>query len=89
MITALVTPSPTPKSATNKSTTLTTTKNPTMKHAPAETDKDHGKDTKKFAQLPAKTQELEVLHHEAEKSTGQARVALDKLIEEQSKQKDS
>lgn len=67
----------------------TTIKNQTMKQAPPETDKDHGQDSKKFAQLPAKTQELEVLQHEAEKSTGQARVALDKLIEEKSKQKAS
>ena len=60
-----------------------------MKHTPPEAEKDHGRDARKFAQLPAKTKELELLQHEAEKSTGQARVALDKLIEEKSKQKAS
>jgi hypothetical protein len=59
-----------------------------MKQPPPATEKDHGRDANKFAQLPAKTKELELLQHEAEKSTGQARVALDRLIEEKSKQKD-
>lgn len=58
-----------------------------MKQSPPENEKDHGRDTKKFARLPAQTKELELLQHEAEKSTGSARVALDKLIEEKSKQK--
>lgn len=60
-----------------------------MKQLPPETEKDHGPDARKFAQLPAKTRELELLQHAAEKSTGQDRVALNKLIEEKSKQKDS
>lgn len=60
-----------------------------MKKAPPETDKDHGRDATKFAELPAKTKELELLQHKAEKSTGQDRVALDKLIEEKSEEKDS
>jgi hypothetical protein len=57
-----------------------------MKQAPAETEKDHGRDTRKFAQLPAKTKELELLQEEAEKSTGQVSVVLHKLIQEKSKQ---
>lgn len=60
-----------------------------MKHAPPETEKDHGRDTRKFAQLPAKTKELELLQHEVEKSTGQASVALNKLIQEKLQQRDS
>lgn len=60
-----------------------------MKPASPDTEKDHGRDTKKFAQLPAKTKELELLQHEAEQSTGPARVALEKLIAEKSKQNDS
>ena len=60
-----------------------------MKPATLETEKDHGRDTEKFAQLPAKTKELELLQHEAETSTGQASVVLHKLIQEKSKQRDS
>lgn len=60
-----------------------------MKQEPPKTEKDHGRDSKKFAQLPAKTKELELLQHEAEKSTGQASVVLHKLIQEKSKQRDS
>jgi hypothetical protein len=60
-----------------------------MKQTTPETEKDHGRDTKRFAQLPAKTKELELLQHEAEKSTGQASVALNKLIQEKLKQRDS
>ncbi len=60
-----------------------------MKQAPPETEKDHGRDTRKFAQLPAKTKQLELLLHEAETSTGQASVVLNKLIQEKLKQKDS
>jgi len=60
-----------------------------MKPAPSETEKDHGRDASKFAQLPTKTKELELLQHEAEQATGPARVALRKLIEEKTKQKDA
>ena len=58
----------------------------TMNQVPPENEKDHGRDTKKFAQLPAKTKELELLQHEAEKSTGPASVVLNELIREKSKQ---
>lgn len=56
-----------------------------MKTTPPETAKNHGRDTKKFAQLPAKTKELELLQHQAEQATGGERVVLNKLIQEKSK----
>ena len=61
----------------------------TMKRIPPETEKDHGRDTKKFAQLPAKTKELELLQHEAEQSTGPASVVLNELIRQKSQRGDS
>ena len=57
-----------------------------MKPVPSETEKDHGKDLKTFEQLPAKTKELELLQHQAEKSTGQESVVLHKMIREKSRQ---
>jgi len=60
-----------------------------LKQAGCETEKDHGRDTKKFVQLPVKTKELEILRDEAEKSTGQANIELNRLIQEKSKRRDS
>jgi hypothetical protein len=56
-----------------------------MKPEPQETEKDFGKDMKTFEQLPAKTKELEPLKDQAEKSTGQERVDLNKVIREKSR----
>lgn len=39
-----------------------------------------------FEQLPAKTKELNLLHHRAEKATGQESVALNAAIREKAKQ---
>ena len=56
-----------------------------MKTRVRETEKDLGKDLKTFDHLPSKTKELEILQHQAEKSTGQENLALHKLIKEKSK----
>ena len=56
-----------------------------MNPEPPVREKDFGKDLKTFEQLPAKTKELEMLQDQAEKSTGQEGVALDKLIRDKSK----
>jgi len=58
----------------------------TMKPKPQETKKDAGKDLKTFNQLRAKTNELLVLGDQAAKATGQERVALNKTIQEESKE---
>jgi len=57
-----------------------------MKQEPSQTEKEFGKDMKTFEQLPLTTKELELLQHQAEKATGQARVALDTAIREKAKQ---
>ena len=44
-----------------------------------------GKILKTFKELPARTQELELLQHQAEKATGQESVALDKAIREKAR----
>ena len=57
-----------------------------MKPEPKKTEKDFGKDLKTFERLPAKTKELELLKDQAEKTTGQESVTLDKKIRIKSKQ---
>ena len=49
------------------------------------TEKEFGKDLKTFEQLPARTKELELLQHLAEKAIGQERVALDAAIRDKAK----
>ena len=56
-----------------------------MKLKPPSTEKDHGKDLKTHEQLPAKTKELELLQHQAEKATGLESLALNEKIREKSK----
>jgi len=51
-----------------------------------ETEKDFGEDLKTFEELPARTKELELLQHQAEKATGEASVALNAAIREKAKQ---
>ena len=57
-----------------------------MKQESSQTEKEFGRDLKTFEQLPARTKELELLQHQAEKATGQERVALDTAIREKAKQ---
>ena len=57
-----------------------------MKQDSPQTEKDFGKDMKTFEQLPARTKELELLQHQAEKATGQEGVALNAEIREKAKQ---
>jgi len=57
-----------------------------MKPRAPQSEKEFGKDMKTFEQLPLRTKELELLQHQAEKATGQARVALDTVIREKAKQ---
>ena len=57
-----------------------------MKNKSPESEPDFGKDLKTFEQLPAKTKELEILQHHAEKATGQESIALHKTIREKAKQ---
>ena len=56
-----------------------------MKPAPPATENDFSKDLKTFEQLPAKTKELDLLKDQAEKSTGQESVVLNKMIRDKSK----
>ena len=51
-----------------------------MKPEPPETEKKLGKDLETFAALPAKTQELETLQDQAQKSIGPEKAAVDKEI---------
>ena len=57
-----------------------------MKQQLPQSEKEFGKDLKTFEQLPARTRELELLHHQAEKATGQESIVLDKAIHEKAKQ---
>lgn len=59
-----------------------------MNPPPPETEKDLGKDLQTHAELPAKTKELELLQHHADKATGHETIALNKIIAEKSKAKD-
>lgn len=59
-----------------------------MKTPPPETEKDLGKDLQTHEELPAKTKELELLQHHADKATGKETLALNKIIAEKSKTKD-
>lgn len=63
-------------------------KTPNLKSPPPETEKDLGKDLQTHEELPAKTKELELLQHQAEKATGKETIALNKIIAEKSKTKD-
>ena len=56
-----------------------------MKPEPRKTEKDFGKDLKALEQLPARTKELLVLQDQAEKSTGQEKVDLQKTTRDKSK----
>jgi len=47
-------------------------------------DKDFRKDQKALAQIPAKTKELLTLQDQAEKSTGQEKIDLEKIAREKS-----
>ncbi|MEY4917016.1 MAG: hypothetical protein RL616_929 [Verrucomicrobiota bacterium] len=58
-----------------------------MKSLPPKTEKDLSKDLMTHARLPAKTKELELLQHHAEKATGKESIALNKIIAEKSKVK--
>ncbi len=51
-----------------------------MPSEPPKAEKDLVRDLKAFEQLPAKNRELELLKDQAEKTTGQESVALDKVI---------
>ena len=62
-----------------------TIKPPNMKPEPKETEKDLGEDLKTHEQLPAKTKELLLLQDQAEKSTGQENVDLNKMIRDKPK----
>ncbi len=55
-----------------------------MKPATPSSEKDFGKDMKTFEQLPTKTKELELLKDQAEKSTGQENLAINKKIRDKS-----
>jgi hypothetical protein len=57
-----------------------------MKPGPPKTAKNPGKDLQRFARLPAKTKELELIKDQAEKTTGQEGVKLDELIREKAGQ---
>ncbi len=57
-----------------------------MDSTPTETEKKLGKDLETFEALPVKTQELESLQDQAEKSTGAKKVALHKEIQHKSDQ---
>lgn len=57
-----------------------------MDPTPTETEKKLGKDLETFEALPVKTQELEALQDQAEKSTGAKKAALDKEIQHKSNQ---
>ena len=57
-----------------------------MKTAPQSTENDLGQDLKTHEALPAKTKELELLQHQAEKATGWENLALHKIITEKTKQ---
>lgn len=59
-----------------------------MKPEPQKPEKDIGKDLKTFEQLPATTKESEILKDQAEKATGQEKVALHKTIRDKSKESD-
>lgn len=59
-----------------------------MKPHPTETEKDPGQDLKTHEALPAKTKELELLQHQADKATGTEIITLHKIIAEKSKAKD-
>ena len=57
-----------------------------MKQDSPPTEKEFGKDMKTFEQLPARTRELNLLQHQAEKATGPESVALNATIREKAKQ---
>ena len=57
-----------------------------MTTEPPVTEKDLGQDLKTHEAQPAKTKELGLLQHQAEKATGPENLALNKLIKEKSKQ---
>ena len=57
-----------------------------MKQESPESEPDFGKDLKSFEKLPAKTKELVILQHHAEKATGQENITLHKTIREKAKQ---
>jgi hypothetical protein len=59
-----------------------------MKSLPKPSEKDLGKDLMTHARLPAKTRELELLQHQAEKATGTETIALNQIIAEKSKAKE-
>jgi hypothetical protein len=58
----------------------------TMKPEPQATEKDLGQDLKTHEALPAKIKELELLQHQAEKTTGPENLALHKTIKDKTKQ---
>lgn len=55
-----------------------------MKQASPQTEKEFGRDLKTFEQLPARTKELALLQQQAEKSTGQDQVELQKIAQDKS-----
>ena len=57
-----------------------------MKPRAPQSEKEFGKDMKTFEQLPARTKDLELLRHQAEKATGREGGALDTAIREKAKQ---
>lgn len=57
-----------------------------MKQEVPQTEKEFGRDMQTFEQLPARTKELNLLQHRAEKATGQEGVALNAAIREKTKQ---
>jgi hypothetical protein len=56
-----------------------------MTTEPPATEKDLGQDLKTHEALPAKSKELELLQHQAEKATGRENLALHKIIKEKTK----
>ncbi len=57
-----------------------------MKQEAPQTEKEFGRDMQTFEQLPARTKELNLLQHRAEKATGQESVTLNAAIREKAKQ---
>ena len=57
-----------------------------MKQDPPQTEKEFGRDMGTFERLPARTKELELLQHQAEKATGQEGLALNAAIREKARQ---